>query len=701
MPDMTPQSLGRYVHDASIVGNWSVDRADLARQVVLNLHQLTATLPQAEQQQLHHEITLHWHCLGDEEKSKVLEELGKPESAHLVGSADDAARLQDPTPSTQRSPIRNWLDHTFFAMPRGERDRHVEASSAATKRALDKVFSVREDCPALESHFEQYRNDTAIDTLYDYTGFMLGNAAIGSLPESVKNRKVAIVGAGAAGLCAGFELNKVGADVTIIEATGRIGGRMDARRAAGTDSPSRFEMGAMRFPPSGKLFFHYLDAFNVPTVPDFPNPGKVPTKMFFQGRVIDWKPGELPNDPVLQKVGHDFESIIGSLAAPMEEARNADDVARMRELWQDTLDKFSGLSFKQATSKLLAEHGIEWGDNEFAAFGALGVGTGGFGPLYGVGFLEILRVVFDGHEKNQHLLPKGTTAAMEKFASTAVARPDGKLASLNDLDAIRLNTEVTRVSSKNGKPTLTLKSSHGEPKDEQFDAVIFAASPRSAEHAQMTLNKPGFDPVLDKVVAAAIEGAHLIDSSKLFIKVKNRFWEGKPEIPQTIQTDKSLHGAYCLAYPGSEHGVVLVSYTWLDKSAKLEALTPEQRLASFRAQIEQISPEFAANLVPMNDEIHCIDWQKEPHQYGAFKLDHPGTGGRTNQAYSQFQSVLPSDPQADSGVYLAGDGVSYKGGWVVGALDTGINAACAAVKHLGGEVPPGAPLMQETKLYQY
>ena len=166
-------------------------------------------------------------------------------------------------------------------------------------------------------------------------------------------------------------------------------------------------------------------------------------------------------------------------------------------------------------------------------------------------------------------------------------------------------------------------------------------------------------------------------------------WKTDPNFPRVIQTDESAHQAYALDYPGSQRGVILVSYVWNDKSTKIEGLSKERRLEIFRKQIRKASPEFAECMNPVEGKIYCIDWQREPYQNGAFKLDHPSQAKSTSENYFQFQSVRTQD---NKGIYLAGDGVSNNGGWVVGAMDTGFNAACAAFEHIGGVLKSGNPL---------
>jgi tryptophan 2-monooxygenase len=690
LPPLDPQSVGTYFQHP--VGQWPEERAQLAGSVFEHLLRLDEPqLAPEKRGQLQKEILTHWHALSEREQMQVMDK---------VTATVARAHVADENPMFEGKQARQLLEETFRWMDASRRDTLTTAAASTTRRAMAPALGAS----AGEATMPQHRNDHLIETLYDYAGFLHGNSAIGTLPPEVKNRKVAIVGAGAAGLCAAYELSKAGADVQLIEATDRVGGRLDARHfptADGSPSSTLAEMGAMRFPPTGEPFFHYLREFGVETVPDFPNPGKVPTKMSFQGRVIDWKPGEPPDDPALRKVSADFDKMIGSAMAPMEAARKSGDVGQMRQEWQSIVDRFENKSFKQMVDELAKSNGIRWGQNELDAFGALGVGTGGFGPLYHLGAVQVLSVVLNRLEDDQQLIPGGTTAAIRNFATSPITRPDGSAQSLEEAGALRMNTQVMDVASKDGKPSLTLKGPDGNSSTEAFDAVIYTGSPRAAEHAKMTLHGADSDQLLSDAVETAIKQSHLVNSSKLFIEVDKQFWKNHPDIPQTIQTDQSLHGAYCLAYPGSDRGVVLLSYTWEDKSAKLQALSPEDRLALFKSQIEQISPEFAANLTPVNGKIHCIDWQAEKHQYGAFKLDQPSQSNLTNATNAQFQSALPDNKQPNSGVFVAGDGVSYHGGWVTGALTTGINAACATIEHLGGTLAPNSPLEQNTRMYKF
>jgi tryptophan 2-monooxygenase len=195
----------------------------------------------------------------------------------------------------------------------------------------------------------------------------------------------------------------------------------------------------------------------------------------------------------------------------------------------------------------------------------------------------------------------------------------------------------------------------------------------------------------------------MMNSSKLFIRTATKFWKDPTlNLPQTIQTDELPRGIYCLDYTNTNYGIVLISYTWQDDSSKLLAIPPPQRFGLFQSIIANINPAFAAWLVPVgvngDSGIVNVDWEATPYYYGAFKLNYPGQEPECAASYYQF---LTAGTPGDTGVYLAGDSVSWSGGWTEGALQTGLNAACAAALHAGGTVRPGSPLTQNATLYDY
>lgn len=86
-------------------------------------------------------------------------------------------------------------------------------------------------------------------------------------PGELKGVKIGVIGGGLAGLSAAFELRKLGADITILEANdSRIGGRVYTYYF---DAEGKYynEFGAHRIPVTHQTTWHYINLFGLNTLP--------------------------------------------------------------------------------------------------------------------------------------------------------------------------------------------------------------------------------------------------------------------------------------------------------------------------------------------------------------------------------------------------------------------------------------------------
>ena len=109
-------------------------------------------------------------------------------------------------------------------------------------------------------------------TFLTRSSLALAGAALTRWPivtASVAPKKIIIIGAGMAGLSAGYELTQLGHEVTILEARARPGGRVHTLREP-FDDGLYAEAGAARIPDDHNLTLKYVKLFNLPLEPMYP-----------------------------------------------------------------------------------------------------------------------------------------------------------------------------------------------------------------------------------------------------------------------------------------------------------------------------------------------------------------------------------------------------------------------------------------------
>ena len=94
----------------------------------------------------------------------------------------------------------------------------------------------------------------------------------GKLLGDYSSKRIIIIGAGLAGLSAGYELSHAGHEVTILEARNRVGGRVHTHRNDFSDGHFA-EAGAARIPPDHDMTLGYADHFSLPLDPFYPQSG--------------------------------------------------------------------------------------------------------------------------------------------------------------------------------------------------------------------------------------------------------------------------------------------------------------------------------------------------------------------------------------------------------------------------------------------
>ena len=101
-------------------------------------------------------------------------------------------------------------------------------------------------------------------------------------------RKIIIIGAGLAGLSAGYELSKYNHQITILEAQNRVGGRVLTLREPFAEN-LYVDAGASRIPQDHELTLKYIAEFNLPLAPFYPSSGGFVRLKNGKPQIVNWK----------------------------------------------------------------------------------------------------------------------------------------------------------------------------------------------------------------------------------------------------------------------------------------------------------------------------------------------------------------------------------------------------------------------------
>jgi len=477
------------------------------------------------------------------------------------------------------------------------------------------------------------------DEAFDYVSL-----AHSGLPRPAgSSAVVAIIGAGASGLLAGMELLKAGHYPVIFEASERIGGRLYTVREF--DDPHVYaEMGSMRVPPVHRTLMHYLDLFGIRTR-RFPNPNNIKTCYYINGKKEFGSPDN--QLPWVQSLLTRWEAAIAPIAEQMRAVWD-DHEARTRE-WASLAGRYGRMSFRD----FLREQ--QWSREEIELFAAVGFGVGGYGPLFAISFLEILRINVCRWDDDQREIVGGNDLLAHGLHEHKVEVEGEEMRSLKDLGLVNTLTPVTHIDREDATGRLILTTREGDAF--LADAVIITAQ-TSAIQMELNIRRD----LLDHRQWQAIYNTHHMSSGKIFLETDTAFWkESGSEITTTI-SDLPIRGTYFFDFEDTDAGLVCISYTWEDDSRKWHASTIEQRADRAIEMLEEI---YGRNTIrPHVVTAYGFSWEEMPGYRGAFRQYYP-------DQHHYYEALA----QPSHNIWFAGDGVSYAAGWIEGALRSGLRAA--------------------------
>lgn len=367
-------------------------------------------------------------------------------------------------------------------------------------------------------------------------------------------------------------------------------------------------------------------------------------------------------------------------------------------------------------------------------FGEIGIGSGGFDVFWWTTFMETLRIRIHLDEVNQSAFVGGTSYMLSPFLThnVNVRTGDDTFAQTNLWTASQNHIVVDPVvkveprgtdADARGVIITTRNTATGAENSYEFLACILTASP-SAIRSRIQID----ESLLPNDTLRGLRSMRLTNCGKIVINFPNipgqtysqAFWMNRTQsdpyntsndsIVTTI-TDMNVRSVYVFdnynwgTFDNNDQallkaGSLLLSYTWDYNTDAFNPLSPEEQVRTAWAQVKTIYADGGVTLddnyvswALSNKQYQVINWTNVDGFAGGYRMSDPGenlqdqpsgsTTRESNQGAMWWSCATGYnyDTYHFTGFMLAGEAVAWLGlsGWVEGAMETGLAAACATV----------------------